>query len=125
MDPRSQTHAAAAESAPRAPVAGVLGLLIPGLGLIVRGQWGSGVLTLAAVAHCVVLGICSLAALVSRGDVADDATAAAVSALKSGILSPQAAMMWALALAVHLGAAWRAYAPALPAKEGHALAAEH
>ena len=96
----------------RAPLAGTLGLLVPGLGLLVRGDWTSGLLALGAVVHCIVLGTCSLAALASRGNVAEDATTAAILALQAGFIDPQAVLMWGLALAIHLGTAWQAFAPA-------------
>ena len=109
MNTDRQTPPSPTESTERSPLAGALGLLLPGLGLAVRGDIFGGLLALAAVVHCMVLGICSLAAVMSRGDMVEDATTAAGTALQSGILSPQAAMMWVLALALHLGAAWSAW----------------
>lgn len=124
MNKDRQPPSSTTQSTQRSPLAGALGLLLPGLGLAVRGDFTGGLLALAAAVHCVVLGICSLAALMGRGDVVEDATAAALTALQSKILSPQAGMMAVLALAVHLGAAWSAWVgPAKPAgKEAHAPA---
>lgn len=114
MNTDRQTPSSPTESTERSPLAGALGLVLPGLGLAVRGDIFGGLLALAAVVHCIALGICSLAAVMSRGDMVEDATTAARTALQSGILSPQAAMMWVLALAVHLGAAWSAWSAFTP-----------
>ena len=111
-------------AAPRSVLAATAGLVVPGLGLAIRGDLSAGLLTLAAVVHCAALGTCSLAALASRGDVPKDAVATAWTALQSGILSPQAAMMWVLAVGLHLWAAWSAYT-AGAAKDVHAPAAPH
>lgn len=99
---------AAGRSKPQ-PIAGGLGLLWPGLGLLVRGQVAASLLASWAVVHCLALLVCDLAAFASRGDLPDAVLSTAVLAVERGVVNPQSGLLAALAVTVHLGSAWSAW----------------
>jgi hypothetical protein len=100
---------AAANRAKPQPIAGGLGLLWPGLGLLVRGQVAASLLANWAVGHCLALLICDLAAFASRGEETDAVLSTALRALERGVVNPQSGLLAALAVTVHLGSAWSAW----------------